>query len=780
MADATGWFYEINGQQLGPVSPTELRALAGAGTITPETMVKKAGDAAWVRAGRVQGLFGAGSAPAALRADKPRSVIPLPVPPPLPLPLPPALPGGRRRMRVSRLAVALAAGGAVGILLAGMLLLRHGGKEAAPAQSQDQIAITSQAFKAPDGWRVVPPAARPVVAQGPPTKPPITSVARQEPPREDTFSPSELYKHVLPSVVRVNNYDGSGKLAAFGSGFLVSRNGHVATNLHVVQGAHDVTIRLHDGKMTPVRGVVGIDRDYDLAVLAIDGSEYEALPLSTQLPEVGMRVYAIGNPQGLADTLSEGIVSGVLKTDEVRFIQTTAAISPGSSGGPLLSSAGVVVGITSASLREGQSLNLAVPANALRNLLNKTRPPISLAQLNAAIGDDQHQRATIEDDPNALATAWKAIRARNYGEALRTLEQVPDTRRGLGFWMAAGHVHFALENFGEARAAFAKAIAIDGNSAEALLMLALAYRLSGFRDFADPNESWNTTNVLCRRVLAIDPTNAEANCILGITCVSADQAIGFLKTAATLDPKNFAAQYNLGLSLLHNHRYEEAIRPLSAALDLEKEANYRFVRSTLDDNRPESFTTTRSTQIMIKLALGRAYCESKQYESAVKAYKEILAVEPKNQLAPLGLCYAYRGWRQDFKHPDALYWEKAAEAARGLSDKGILLLHEVMCDFPEAVNDRVSGSHDPTERKRPEAERDTQKAVEKQQIADEAARWREWAKADGTAIGKARFSGMIAGNVKLKRENGEVVSIALDDLSKGDQAWVRSRAPRGH
>ena len=88
----------------------------------------------------------------------------------------------------------------------------------------------------------------------------------------------------------------------------MSRDGRVATNLHVVQGAHEVTVRLHDGTTMPVRGVVGLDRDYDLVVLDIGGSGYDCIPLSTRLPEVGTRVYAIGNPEGLANTLSEGIV----------------------------------------------------------------------------------------------------------------------------------------------------------------------------------------------------------------------------------------------------------------------------------------------------------------------------------------------------------------------------------------------------------------------------------------------------------------------------------------
>ena len=671
---ASEWYYQIMGQQFGPVSAVELHALANAGTVARDTLVRKGGEGRWVCAEKVQGLF--------QRSDSrsPPPSTPLAAVPPIPecgapnkdftcdssiraaLPPAPADDSPENGDRTWPLTWAAIIVGAGTVLLLLWAMVFRG--SSTPEQKQlnwDDFSDRAEDVRQP---------AQPVAKQS----------VTQHRPREDKLSPPELYKHISPCVVCVENYDDSDKLVAFGSGFFVSGDGRVATNLHVIQGAHKVAVCLNDGTTLPLRIVIGMDQDNDLAVLDIGGTGHDFIPISTRLPEVGTRVYAIGNPEGLDNSLSEGIVSGWRKIDDVLFIQITAAISAGSSGGPLLSPDGTVIGITTASLHGGQSLNLAIPASMLRSLLDKAQQPFSLAQLNAKLGGGEHRQTTIEDESKAISSAWNAIRARKYGEAMKTLERVPDTRRGSGSWIATGHIHFMLENLQAAQADFSRAVAIDQDNVEALLRLALAYRFSVFSD--DSNKSWDATRALCKRVLEVEPTNAQAYCILGITCVSSDETIGFLKTASALDPKNFAAQYNLGYALLGEGRNEEAIRPLSAALDLERETDYRFVPNKFTD-RPESIST--SCQIMIKLMLARAYNQSEQYERAVKAYKEVLAIEPKNQLAPLGLCLTYRGWRKNFKHPDALHWENAAEAARGLSDKGTLLLRVTCFGFPQII-----------------------------------------------------------------------------------------------
>lgn len=141
-----------------------------------------------------------------------------------------------------------------------------------------------------------------------------------------------------------------------GSGFVWDTNGHIVTNFHVVEQAPGLVIRFADGQAIPAR-VVGVAPNHDLAVLRVDGGTLPppiAIGTSGDL-RVGQRAYAIGNPFGLDQTLTEGIISALnrrLPTETGReidaVIQTDAAVNPGNSGGPLLDSAGRVIGVNTA------------------------------------------------------------------------------------------------------------------------------------------------------------------------------------------------------------------------------------------------------------------------------------------------------------------------------------------------------------------------------------------------------------------------------------------------
>jgi serine protease Do len=164
-----------------------------------------------------------------------------------------------------------------------------------------------------------------------------------------------------------------------GTGFVFDKNGIVLTNNHVVEGATDIQVKLFDDRQFPGK-VVGTDPQTDVAVVRIDTKELRALPLGdSDATEVGDWVVAIGNPFGLAHTVSAGIVSAKGRTFEdvpldssgyYDFIQTDASINPGNSGGPLLNLKGAVVGINTA-IRGGgaQGIGFAIPINMVKQLL---------------------------------------------------------------------------------------------------------------------------------------------------------------------------------------------------------------------------------------------------------------------------------------------------------------------------------------------------------------------------------------------------------------------------
>lgn len=183
-----------------------------------------------------------------------------------------------------------------------------------------------------------------------------------------------------------------------GSGFIVSPQGHIVTNHHVIRGATTIHVRLHDGRRFTARPL-GWDARTDLAVLKIDGvTDLPALPLgNSDALRVGELVMALGNPFGLEESVSVGIVSRAPRPGATgpgfQFIQTDAAVNPGNSGGPLVNMAGEVVGVTSAANSRG-SVGFAVPSRVVQLVV----PALAAAGkmrwgwLGVAMGDPEEGR----------------------------------------------------------------------------------------------------------------------------------------------------------------------------------------------------------------------------------------------------------------------------------------------------------------------------------------------------------------------------------------------------
>ena len=180
----------------------------------------------------------------------------------------------------------------------------------------------------------------------------------------------QLAQKTFPSVVMILTSDSSGQPLALGSGFFVGER-VIATNMHVIEGASAARVKVIE--TYAVGGVVGTDATADLALLKIDGLDAPPLQLGdSKQAAVGDQVFAVGNPEGLEGTFSEGIVSGIRTIGTNVLLQITAAISPGSSGGPVIDSSGKVLGIAVATFKEGQNLNFAVPVSYLKAILARS------------------------------------------------------------------------------------------------------------------------------------------------------------------------------------------------------------------------------------------------------------------------------------------------------------------------------------------------------------------------------------------------------------------------
>lgn len=175
---------------------------------------------------------------------------------------------------------------------------------------------------------------------------------------------SIIYEKTHTAIVSIEVVVSSVEDGRYGSGFFVSKDGIIITNYHVIRDAKTIVVKDTKGDSWTCVWIGPYNQQKDLATLKIAANiaSYLVVPKNPSI-KVGQRVVAIGNPKGLESTLSEGIISGMRKMsdDFGEVIQTTAPISPGSSGGPLLTLKGEAIGVTTFQVVGGQNLNFAVP-----------------------------------------------------------------------------------------------------------------------------------------------------------------------------------------------------------------------------------------------------------------------------------------------------------------------------------------------------------------------------------------------------------------------------------
>src|SRR6266496_2999703 len=195
-----------------------------------------------------------------------------------------------------------------------------------------------------------------------------------------------VYKKNIPSVVNVTSramtfdfFYGLVPQEGQGSGFVIDKEGHILTNYHVIAEARQVEVTMHNRKKYKAT-VVGTDPPHDLAVIQIKAPDLvPAILGDSRNLQVGQRVYASGNPFGLAGTMTRGIVSSIRPVREPNgamideAIQTDAAIHPGNSGGPLMNWHGEVIGINTmiaSSVGQSAGIGFAIPINTAKAVLN--------------------------------------------------------------------------------------------------------------------------------------------------------------------------------------------------------------------------------------------------------------------------------------------------------------------------------------------------------------------------------------------------------------------------
>lgn len=410
----------------------------------------------------------------------------------------------------------------------------------------------------------------------------------------------ELVRRIKPSAVAIETFDARGEKLSRGSGFFIDFD-RVVTNRHVIENAYRAEVHSYNGSIYPVKGVVAIDAEADIALLRVEAPPNQVRPLvlDRTSPQEGESVLVIGNPFGLEGSVTNGIVSAVRDIPTFgRIIQITAPISPGSSGSPVVNMQGQVVGVATLQITGGQSVNFAIPSERISQLQSGTL--LSLSDLVATTGRNKRAKAvqffrdglsflSKDDCERALPYFEKAVESDgNYAEA----------------WAQAGFCREKLGRHSEAIEASKKAVNLRP-SAESYFNIGLAnYYLKQYREAAENY----------RQSIRMDPYNAaDAYYALGLVYRDwgrADDEIQAYKQAIRLRSDYASAYERLGARYLRSRKYLEAIetfKQLSALKPGDANAPNSMGEAYLELNRfPEALEAFRQA-IRLKPDFGRAY-----------------------------------------------------------------------------------------------------------------------------------------------------------------------------
>src|ERR1700682_5614607 len=321
----------------------------------------------------------------------------------------------------------------------------------------------------------------------------------------------DLVRRIKPSAVAIETFDARGEQLSRGSGFFIDSE-RVVTNRHVIENAYRAEVHSFNGYVYPVKGVVAVDAEGDIAVLRVDAPASQVRPLSLDRtsPQEGESVVVIGNPFGLEGSVTNGIVSGVRDIPKFgRIIQITAPISPGSSGSPVVNMQGQVIGVATLQITGGQSVNFAIPSERIAQLGRTAQSDtqlMSLGDLVATSGRNKRARAveyfrdgltflSRDDCQRALPYFQKATEADgSYGEAWAQTgfcseklghhaDAIEASRKAVGIRPSAesyfniGLANYYLKQYRESEAAYRQSIKLDPyNAADAYYALGLTYR----------------------------------------------------------------------------------------------------------------------------------------------------------------------------------------------------------------------------------------------------------------------------------------------------------------
>lgn len=402
--------------------------------------------------------------------------------------------------------------------------------------------------------------------------------------RTQTLTAEIIYKKVSDAVVVIYAYDSNNQLSKQGSGVVINDKGYIVTNYHVLSGNDRIEV-LHNKEVVPYVDMIGIDVEKDILILKIDEKKFPAIKIGdSKSLNIGQRVYAIGSPLGFENTISEGIISGLRNYVETgkNFIQITASISPGSSGGAIVNDEGELIGISTSTAEKGQNLNFAIPIDEV-----------------LSVEIDSYSQNNAYKNFEWFSKGYDAAKKGNYQDAIKYFTSYIKEFPNKG--PAYNNRGFAKENLGDYKVAiqdFNRAIEINPNYADAYINRGVAK--SDLEDSRGAILDYS-------KAIEINPGDGLAYFNRGTIKIKLEDYTGAMldfDEAINLDPNYFDAHNSRGFVKVNLNDYEGAIQDFKKAMEIRP----------LDESSYYN--------------CGYVYLKLKEYKGAIINFNTAIAINP--------------------------------------------------------------------------------------------------------------------------------------------------------
>ncbi len=469
---------------------------------------------------------------------------------------------------------------------------------------------------------------------------------------------SALARQAMPAVGVLVTFDADGEPLSQGTAFFVRADGVGLTCHHVLSDAASALVRMEDGDFFPVEGKLAADPARDLALFKVAGKNLPTVSLGdSSALRPGQRVVAVTAPEGLENTVTDGLVSAIRELPSGPVVQVSVPLSSGSSGGPIFDLSGKVVAVAAAVLTEGQALNFAIPINAAKPLLAQPGQvrPLAPAKEPADLADWLWQRPTSPAHVKAFGLwlmAWQAKLDGHEEEAVGHLRAalVMDPTLAVAYCCLGKTCH-VLGRYREAVNALKQAIRLQPDYADAYQGLGLAYCQLG--RYQEAVEAF-------KQAVRLKPDKALWHYLLGLTYAVElgrwQDALEAFKKAIRLMPDDAYAHMSLGRAYSELGRHQDAVEAFKQAIRLKPgyaEAHFELGSAQAVLGRSHEAYAAYREAIRLKPDYAKAYvflggvCQQLGlYHEELAAYQQAIRLEPEKAASHYLLGMAYGNLRR--------------------------------------------------------------------------------------------------------------------------------------